>query len=349
MSIALMLSTGSILKRRNYFYLLPPDPFKSNSYNHLYDRIDKQLQYRYNNYKNCSLEGLLECGENFEGFKIVVANDVPPNDKIIFPVIVNTLLESTVNCNNSDFIISIMSSPNSFIERHAYRKSYQLLPQHYPLFFFMGYSDDETINTFISQENEKYNDIIQFNIKGSYYKLSAIMIGIIRWLKSHCFHYTYIIHHQTDIFFNFPYFLIHIYNSTITNVCPLIGLIRYGYGPVRDPKSIFRKWYVPESIYPYSIYPNFPSAACILFSESLIYALNDATYHVETILHMDDVFIGLLLNYTGYVNSQCNYEGQIISNYPSYSINSLNQIKENMLWIHALTPGSIYFLSKNVY
>lgn len=349
MSITLMIKSSFHRKRRILFYLLPPNPFDSKSYSELSNKIDSQLLRRYNSYKNCTKEGLFECGEKYEGYKLTVANKLPPNDTITFPDETNILINSNAKCFNTELVLSLMTSPNAFLERYSYRKSYKLLPQNYPVFFFMGYSKNETINAYILQESKKYNDIIQFNVEGSYYKLSVIMISIIRWLKSHCSNYKYVIHHQTDIFINIPYFFKHIDNSTITESCPLIGLIRYGYSPVRDINSIYKKWYVPESVYPFSIYPNFPSAACIMFSEKLINMMDYATYHYNIILPMDDVFIGLLLNYTGLTDSQCNYEDKIISNYPNYPINSLKELRDEMLWIHALTPGAIYYLSKSIY
>lgn len=349
MSITIMVKSGLHSKKRTMFYLHPPNPLDSKSYNELLSKINSQLLRKYDSYKNCTENGLLKCGEKYEGYKLTGENKLPPNDNITFPIETDILVDSTAKCYKTELVISLMTSPDAFIERHSYRKSYKLLPRNYPVFFFMGYSKYKTINTFILEESKEFNDIIQFDVEGSYYKLSVIMISIIRWLKSHCSNYKYVIHHQTDIFINIPYFFEHIDNSTITEVCPLIGLIRYGYPPVRDINSIYKKWYVPKSVYPFSVYPNFPSAACIMFTEKIINMMDYATYHYNIILPMDDVFIGLLLNYTGLTDSQCNYEDKIISNYPHHPINSLKELRDDKLWIHSLTPGSIYYLSKTIY
>lgn len=181
---------------------------RPNKYEHLTAEMERSLRMRIKAYQEKIFNPLLS-GEKYEREFISKVNYGTVNKKLIlpFPIIIKNVIQSTHKCREKmELIIAINSSPNSFLERYTYRRIYNEYKSNIEYYFFVGLSVNETINDLIKEENEKYNDLIQFDFVSHYYNITYLTIGSLRWINEHCKNYKYLVEHQSDVFFNLFYY-----------------------------------------------------------------------------------------------------------------------------------------------
>lgn len=310
-----------------------------------YDAIySSLLNDLYNKYKKCSYS-LRECMYEIERRKKIYRRNNATEIKYLlpFPININNVIESTRKCReNMELIIGINTVPDSFLERYTFRKIYNEY-DNVDYYFFIAMSLNETVNELIKEENKKYNDIIQFDFVSHYYNLTYQTIGCLRWLNKHCKNYKYIVEHQSDTFFNIIYYN-HKYGR-MNKTYEVISSIYRHRGPIRETKNLFyKRWEVPKYIYPYNLYPDYPQGPCILFSEDAINKICESSYSYNFVLFLDDVYLGLLMNKTGIKQHSA---GNAIRNAVGNVLN-VNKIKTNILWLHGIKPGLMYYIWKAI-
>lgn len=100
-----------------------------------------------------------------------------------------------------EYLITIISEPEMFYERHVLRKIYKKY-NFLSCVFITGKSNKSNINRKITKEISTHKDIVQFNFISSYYALELQTYNILLWSSKLHTHFKWLIKHDTDTFFN---------------------------------------------------------------------------------------------------------------------------------------------------
>lgn len=307
-----------------------------NHYNELETDLEKLLSERYYLYKICN-SSKIGCGVLKEGQK--QTDDTAFNSHqytLPYPININIITDSKKPCENNLLLFQIITKSSSFLERYTYRKIYSQY-KYVKLYFAIGKSKDENINKMIKEENNKHDDIIQLDVYDNYFNIVYQTIGGMRWINQHCNNYKYLIEHSSDIYFNIPLFY-KLYGSK-SHTYPAIGNIVTGGRVNRNNTSQF---YIPESVYNHTIYPNYMHGPCQIFSKKSITKIVSASHRMKLILIFDDVYIGFLMKISNINQIQSIYRQSIVF----YSNKPKRRIKSRIIFFHPLKIGCIYYLSQ---
>lgn len=213
-----------------------------------------------------------------------------------------------------------------------------------PCFFFIGESRNEEINRMVAEENRKYNDMIIFNYISSYYNNSLQFIMSMRWIYNNCKSFRYILSQQSDTFVNIPHFK-NKYEFSSSNYS-IISIIRKKEKVIRNKKSI---WYIPYSIYNKSnIWPDFPYIPHLFLHSSTVEKIVNASYYLNEILFMDDVYLGMLLEFSNLNITAIKINAKFILHF-NYRSADVDIIKNNILFMHGIKPEVVLYLSKQIF
>lgn len=93
---------------------------------------------------------------------------------------------------------------------------------------------------------------------------------------------------------------------------------------VRNNNSRF---FIPYYIYNQIHYPDYPNGPLIAFSKKAVKLISEFDYNRIINIWMDDVIIGMVIN---------------------VFLPNISFIKHNLIYIHSLPPGAIYFLHSSI-
>lgn len=318
---------------RDNIIKIKENPISIHYYNHIYNNINKTLIEINKKFDNCTIKELFKCE--------IMKESQPYSDLykkapyIIVPYSLNPsiILSSSKECINKNLILLILTSPNSYIQRELYRRVYKKY-DFIEYYFFTGYSRNHTINHILIQENNKNNDIIQFDTIADYYNMTIHTITSLKWARDNCKNYKYVVDHQSDIFLNIPYYLKHFYNSSHE----IIGYLKVNVKPYRIPCS----WYMPVEVYPNEYYPDYVLGPCIFFSENALNLICNEIPNEKRVVYMDDLYLGFLIERANLTKSitQVNNHIQIYSDLPK----PYYYVRNYIFWIHGLYPDLIQYL-----
>ena len=112
-------------------------------------------------------------------------------------------------CNNkqplSVFILSAGHSKGRYFERReAQRNSWipELKSLNVSIYFLIALNINQTINKELSEESDKYQDMIQFSFIDAYYNLTLKTISMIRWINKKCLTSSHILKVDDDVLIN---------------------------------------------------------------------------------------------------------------------------------------------------
>ncbi len=171
------------------------------------------------------------------------------------------------------------------------------------ILFVLGSSQSYSVNNDVVEEDEKYNDLIQWEFIDSYYNCTLKAIGILRWTLFYCKNVKFIMKTHDDILVN-PLMLNKFFADIINSKNTIYGRIAKGWKPIRSHKS---KWYLSYETYPQSIFPGFVPGPYIISSDS-IYFIYEEILNSLPALAFEDIYI------TGVIAEKLNIS-RINSNY----------------------------------
>ena len=187
-------------------------------------------------------------------------------------------------------VFIILSQSSDIVLRNVVRNTWlktqvpnQRLP--FPHIFVLGRPSDNLTQSIIETECSENDDILQIDIVES--KASTIVktINGLEWVTTHCLNAVYIMKTDTDSFINIPRLL-----TIIHNITRPVG--DFGYCQKAFPIREKGKWYMPESAYPYPVFPPY----CVGPGHVLSM---EAAKHVVRVspnvpfLPSEDVYVGL--------------------------------------------------------
>ncbi|KAM9324530.1 beta-1,3-galactosyltransferase 2-like [Gastrophryne carolinensis] len=155
---------------------------------------------------------------------------------------------------------------------------------------------NERVEQYITEESRQYHDIIQQDFLDTYNNLPLKTLMGLHWVATYCPHALYVMKTDSDMFINTEYLVYKVLKPDQpprTNY--FTGYLMRGYLPNRNKES---KWYMSEELYPSDQYPPFCSGTGYVFSGDLAAKIQKISANI-TILHLEDVFVGLCLNKIG--------------------------------------------------
>jgi hypothetical protein len=187
-------------------------------------------------------------------------------------------------------LIFVFSRVKAFKKRSAIRKTwaknFNIENSKTKLLFIIALSLSESVLKRVIEEDEKYNDLIQWEFIDSYYNCTLKAIGILRWTLFYCKNVEFIMKTDDDILINplmFNQFIANITNSKQK----IYGTLVKGWKPIRSKTS---KWFISNESYSSSIYPDFIPGPYIMSSDS-IYPIYIEILNSLPALAFDDVYI----------------------------------------------------------
>ena len=213
---------------------------------------------------------------------------IPPSSSV--------LLHSNV-CNSTDveIVIGMVTAPSQFIERATIRHTWcnrtALDLSRVRCIFFMGYQPSFN-RSFLQEEAEMFDDIIQFDLVDTYLNLTLLQLRGYNWTLNHCHQMKYYIRVDTDMYVNIPLILTQVLSTSRSKFV-------YGYPfingePVRDS---LHKNYLPTWLYPRTRFPPYLSGCICIWSRDIVELILSGSSVVHPIHYVDDVYYGQIFEY----------------------------------------------------
>lgn len=256
-----------------------------------------------------------------------------------FPLNFSTIIEPIQQCKGSQsIIIGISGAPFNYLQRIVYREIYK----GYKIYFFTAKSRNETTNLLLKEENEIYDDIIQFEFYASYYNLTSQTIHEMRWVNSHCNNYIYYMHQSDDTFYNVKLFQSKYVDNSRESIHDVMGYRWIGNIAIHRSNSIY---YIPTDIWPGPTYPPQPSGPGYIISKNIMPVIANATYYMDKTILFEDAYMGILLEYVKVDITPIN---KLVNPFFGEKNNEGKEYAKAKIFIHSLNPFELYLLSKIV-
>jgi hypothetical protein len=229
------------------------------------------------------------------------------------------LYKAENTCDNAMpyLVILVKSKITNFEQRNVIRdtwgakaKSSQTFPTH--VIFLIGVSEhtdelsntDEsnvrsgrllktfTLNKNLSDEYEKYGDLVQQNFHDTYFNNTLKALMGLKWIDVYCPDSKYYLFIDDDYYLN-PNVLTKYLSEQITDVQYsnlYAGFVFENSSPMRH---LLSKWYVSLDEYPYDKFPPYVSAGCYLLSSKSARLFYIATKLIK-LFRFDDIYLGIL-------------------------------------------------------
>lgn len=183
-------------------------------------------------------------------------------DQAVFPINKYNVLHTSQSICSSQPAIMIAIYPSTdqlmyrYVIRQTLRKYREKFSLKYEITFFIGKSENKTLEGLILEEGAKYNDIVQFNTSDTFISKSNMHVLSFLWLQNNCQSISYYINLDIRTFINIK----HIINEDRNTFVKInkgahntaFGQLIENEEPNRDPfnrKSIFKEIY-PTNIFP---------------------------------------------------------------------------------------------------
>lgn len=216
-----------------------------------------------------------------------------------YPHPYHTLLDNPNACADDPYIvIGSPVGPRQFVERVATRETWggihSVDGKKVIHLFFMGHDEnDEENDRMIREENDRYHDIIQFDMRNHFMNLTLLAILTYNWTATYCPHIAYYVRSDNDMYYNprlhIRTFLMEERSQT------LIGNIVTGSKPIRIQQS---RYWMPKSVFPRSMFDPYPSGCFVTITGDALRTIVEGSEKIETILYFDDVFLGMVARKT---------------------------------------------------
>lgn len=248
------------------------------------------------------LHNLTSKGGNPKIVKVSVHDYSPSLYLVEYPEEYNFIINEPTRCERlKPFLVLVVPvAPQNRAHRDVVRSTWggQNLVQGkvVVLFFLLGQHSGEGVSQIqeqVLQESQEHGDLIQSNFLDCYKNLTIKTMVMLEWLDLFCSNASYAMKIDSDMFLNVPNLINMLLNAPKSNY--MTGQVEQGAVVHRNPDS---KWYLPEGLYPYSVYPRYALGLGYVLSLDLPKKLVKASRHV-TALYLEDVYLGLCLQYLG--------------------------------------------------
>lgn len=208
-------------------------------------------------------------------------------------------------------VIVVPAAPHEMAARDAIRKTWgreRVWVGRTVLTFFLlglpggegrGGKSTQQLQSALRQEQAQHHDLLQGSFVDSYSNLTLKTMLMMEWLSSRCPQATFATKVDSDMFLNTQNLVAMLANpSTPTRLYITGNVYRQGQAN-RNPNS---KWFLPEEVYPGSVFPPYTLGFCYVFSMDLPANVIKASRLFRPI-YIEDLALGLYLHHLGIVPS----------------------------------------------
>ncbi|KAM4726232.1 LOW QUALITY PROTEIN: N-acetyllactosaminide beta-1,3-N-acetylglucosaminyltransferase 3-like [Anableps anableps] len=203
-----------------------------------------------------------------------------------------------------------------------------------------GY-EKKRLNLLLKLEQSKYNDILQWDFKDSFYNLTLKQILFLEWMERNCPHAHFLFNGDDDVFANTDNMVLYLQNFEQKGGRKHLfaGHLIYNVGPIRNPQS---KYYVPVQLYESSLYPAYCGGGGFLLSGYTALAIYTNSHSIP-ILPIDDVYMGMCLAMTGLRPEHHLGVRTAGLHVPGKNVDGLDPcFYKEMLLVHRMLSGDMY-------
>ena len=210
------------------------------------------------------------------------------------------------NCNDDSvhvFVHSAATSSGKYFERRQATRdtwAHKAVLNDMKVIFVLAQPRDDSTQTQIITESERFGDILQFNFIDDYHNLTLKAVALLRWIALKCTTSAYIVKTDDDIIVNVERLRQNIDKRIFLS--GITGKMFVKSKPVRDISDQYgHKWLVPKYIYDKDYYPPYISGAAYVVSSDVIPQLYwSAVNYTGPVLYIDDLYL------TGIIAKQFN-------------------------------------------
>ncbi|XP_030042273.1 UDP-GlcNAc:betaGal beta-1,3-N-acetylglucosaminyltransferase 9, partial [Microcaecilia unicolor] len=188
-------------------------------------------------------------------------------------------------------LLAIKSQPSSFKRRVAIRKTWaterEISGYLVRQVMLMAISPQKLHMNLVEEEAKIYQDILLWDFEESHSNLSLKERCFLEWLHHNCQEAQFIFKGDDDEFVN-PEALVRYLRETASGSLAIHGNIQ-----TKSPTVRSGKYKVSASLFPYKLYPYFPSGGGFIMPQATIPALYNATLWMP-VFPLDDVYFGFL-------------------------------------------------------
>ncbi|XP_072470600.1 beta-1,3-galactosyltransferase 5-like [Notamacropus eugenii] len=207
----------------------------------------------------------------------------------------NFLQLPDIDCKKNPpfLVVMVTSSHNQIKARMAIRETWgrerSVKGKRIITYFLLGITNSKD-DDLVTQESQKYRDIIQKDFLDVYYSLTLKTMMGIEWVHHFCPQSDFVMKTDSDMFVNVCYLTELLIRKNRTSKF-FTGFLKMNDFPIRN---IFSKWYVSKYEYPWEKYPPFCSGTGYVFSSDIAGEIYNVSEKVPFI-RLEDVFMGLCL------------------------------------------------------
>lgn len=187
--------------------------------------------------------------------------------------------------------IMVISSPDHKVQREAIRKTWGKYGKREDTVFgfLVGEPTNQTVRDELFKESEEFGDIIMNKIADLYQNLSLKTLSAFSWVSLYCPSSQFLLKVDDDMFVQVPRLLNLAKELSPSPKQPalIVGHISRAWKPVRNPQS---KYYISESQYNATLYPDFATGPSYLVSRSAMDSISEAALD-SPYIHLEDVFL----------------------------------------------------------
>ncbi|CAJ1071152.1 N-acetyllactosaminide beta-1%2C3-N-acetylglucosaminyltransferase 2 [Xyrichtys novacula] len=222
--------------------------------------------------------------------------------------------------------------------------------------FLLGRQDSSTgphpdLKNLLELENQKYQDILQWDFRDTFFNLTLKDLLFWHWLEQYCPHAIFVFKGDDDVFVRTGALLDYLHmqweehilwraytNETHMNL--FVGEVINNAMPNREPST---KYYIPDSFYQ-GVYPPYAGGGGVVYSGSLALRLKKVSERVR-LFPIDDVYLGMCLYRLGL--SPSHHPGFLTFDLPEADRSKPCAYK-SVLLVHRRTPNEMLMLWKRL-
>ena len=210
-----------------------------------------------------------------------------------YPHQYHVLINNPDACSsNPRVVIGSPGGPRQYLERMGTRKSWGSVKEvngvRIKHLFFAGQDENDPVgDRMLREENDKYHDIIQFDMKNHFMNLTLLAILTYNWTDVYCPNIVYYVRSDNDMWFN-PYrFVSSFLLENRTNA--LMGN-RISHGtPIRITYS---RYYLSKAVFPAESFEPYMSGCFLAMTRDVLHTIVQRCVDIGPIIYFDDVFLG---------------------------------------------------------
>lgn len=210
-----------------------------------------------------------------------------------YPHTYHTIINNENACKNDTYIVvGSPVGPRQFMERMGTRETWgnirEVEGKKVIHLFFAGQDQNDPVgDRLLREENEKFHDIIQFDMKNHFMNLTLLAILTYNWTSHYCPNIAYYVRADNDVWYNprnhIKQFLMERRSQT------LIGTIVTGNKPIRVDVS---RYWMPKTLFPQPVFDPYPSGCFVTIAGDTLSTIVKYSEHIGPILYFDDTFLG---------------------------------------------------------